>query len=165
MRICQYACTAALLLAFAVHPAAAGPAGPEDVKRIDASGLVNLIAAEKGKVVVVNIFASWCPPCREEIPGLINLRKDFSSDKVAFIGVSVDKEPKALHTYMGEMHINYPVLLAAGDFLQRTGVTAVPQLLVYDHKGDLQIKHRGLVQEGVLRSALNRLLKNAPPRP
>ncbi|MDR2604840.1 MAG: TlpA family protein disulfide reductase [Desulfovibrio sp.] len=162
MRICLYGCLAALLLALAAPGAAAGPAGPEDVKRIDASGLINLVAAENGKVVVVNIFASWCPPCREEIPGLINLRKDFPADRVTFIGVSVDKEPKALYAYMGEMYINYPVLLAAGDFLQRTGVTAVPQLLVYDRKGDLQINHRGLVQESVLRSALNRLLKNAP---
>ncbi|MDR1686921.1 MAG: redoxin family protein [Desulfovibrio sp.] len=165
MRICLYGCPAALLLTVAVHLAAAGPTGPEDVKRIDASGLINLVAAEKGKIVVVNIFASWCPPCREEIPGLVNLRKDFPADRVTFIGVSVDKEPKALYAYLGEMHINYPVLLAAGDFLQRTGVTAVPQLLVYDHKGDLQINHRGLVQEDVLRSALKRLLENAPQRP
>ncbi|MDR2668579.1 MAG: TlpA family protein disulfide reductase [Desulfovibrio sp.] len=162
MRICLYSCLAALLLTVAFHRAVAGPSGHEDVKRIDASGLINLVAAENGKVVVVNIFASWCPPCREEIPGLINLRKDFSADKVTFIGVSVDKEPKALYTYLDEMHINYPVLLAAGDFLQRTGVTAVPQLLVYDRKGDLQINHRGLVQEAMLRSALNRLLESAP---
>jgi thiol-disulfide isomerase/thioredoxin len=165
MRICLCACLAALLLTVGVQRAGAASADPEDVKRIDASGLITLVAAEKGNIVVVNIFASWCPPCREEIPGLINLRKDFPTDRVTFIGVSVDKEPKALYAYMGEMRINYPVLLAAGDFLQRTGVTAVPQLLVYDHKGDLQINHRGLVQESVLRSALNRLLKNAPQRP
>jgi thiol-disulfide isomerase/thioredoxin len=162
MRTCLYGCLAAMLFVFAVQRASAAPADPGDVERIDASGLINLVAAEKGKVVVVNIFASWCPPCREEIPGLVNLRKIFPADGVAFIGVSVDKEPKALYAYMGEMRINYPVRLAVGDFVQRTGVTAVPQLLVYNRKGDLQINHRGLIREDILRSALTRMLGNTP---
>ncbi|MDR1947144.1 MAG: redoxin family protein [Desulfovibrio sp.] len=163
MRTCLRRCLPALLLfIIAAQGASAAPVNLEDIKGIDASGLINLIAVEKGKVVVVNIFASWCPPCREEIPGLVNLRKDFPADRVTFVGISVDKEPKALYAYMGEMHVNYPVLLAEGDFMQRTGVTAVPQLLVYDTKGDLQINHRGLVQEAALRTALNSLLEKKP---
>jgi thiol-disulfide isomerase/thioredoxin len=162
MRTCLYGCLTAILLMAATQRAAAGPADPEDIERMDASGLLNLVAAEKGKVVVVNIFASWCPPCREEIPGLVNLRKDFPADRVTFVGISVDKEPKALYAYMNEMRVNYPVFLASGDFTQRTRVTAVPQLLVYDGKGELQINHRGLIQEADLRPTLNRLLGNSP---
>ena len=53
-------------------------ASPKNIQGIDAGDLLKRIADASGKVVVVNVFASWCPPCREEIPGLINVRKVFS---------------------------------------------------------------------------------------
>ncbi|MDR0828419.1 MAG: TlpA family protein disulfide reductase [Desulfovibrio sp.] len=134
------------------------PASAQDVQKMNASALIKFVVQNKGKVVIVNIFASWCPPCRIEIPGLINTRKKFSRDDVALLGVSVDKEVKALHSYLGEMNINYPVALAEGDFTQRVGVNAVPQLLIYDRKGELKLNHRGLVEEADLEKILTDLL-------
>lgn len=129
-----------------------------DFPAVDASGLLSRISKEKGKVVVVNVFASWCPPCREEIPGLVNARKAFPEDQVVILGVSVDKEPKALAPYLRDLRVNYPVLLAEGDFIKRVGVTAVPQLLIYNKQGSLVFNHRGLVDEADLREAIKSAL-------
>jgi thiol-disulfide isomerase/thioredoxin len=131
---------------------------PGDIPTVDAGDLLKRVAADKGKIIVVNVFASWCPPCRDEIPGLVNLRHSFPEDKVVLLGVSVDKEIKALIAYMKDLRINYPVLLAKGDFIQRVGVTAVPQLLIYNKKGELVVNHRGLVDEPDLKNAVNEIL-------
>jgi len=137
---------------------AATRVNPKDIPSIDAGELLNLIGKDKGKVIVVNVFASWCPPCRDEIPGLVKLRRNFPEDKLVLMGVSVDKEPKALANYMQEMRINYPVKLAKGNFVQRVGVTAVPQLLIYNKEGELVINHRGLVDEEDLNKAVTEIL-------
>lgn len=133
-------------------------ADPGAAETIDAGQLLKMVADNKGKVFVVNVFASWCPPCRDEIPGLVNVRRAFPEDTLRMLGVSVDKEPKALAAYMKELSINYPVRLARGDFIQRVGVTAVPQLLIYNKKGELAINHRGLVDEEDLKNAINDIL-------
>ncbi|MDL2315664.1 TlpA family protein disulfide reductase [Desulfovibrio sp. OttesenSCG-928-A18] len=143
-----------LALAGASTALAASKVNPKDIVAIDSGDLLAMVAKDKGKIVVVNIFASWCPPCREEIPGLIKVFNGTSRDELALVGVSVDKEPKALATYMQDLHINYPVYLAKGDFIQKVRVTAVPQLLIYNKKGDLVFNHRGLVDEEDLREAI-----------
>lgn len=138
--------------------AASNKVKPGDIPGITGGELLKLVADNKGKVIVVNVFASWCPPCREEIPGLINIRRAFPEDQVLLVGVSVDKEPKALAAYMSEMRINYPVYLGKGDFIPRMKVTAVPQLLIYNKAGDLPVNHRGLVDEADLKRAVSEFL-------
>ncbi len=149
--------TVCLLLA-ATTFAASEKIKPGDIPGIDAGELLKRVSKEKGKVMVVNVFASWCPPCRDEIPGLVRARRDFTEEQVALLGVSVDKEPKALANYINELRINYPIMLAEGDFIQRVKVTAVPQLLIYNKKGELVVNHRGLVDEADLKKTIADLL-------
>jgi thiol-disulfide isomerase/thioredoxin len=132
---------------------------PEDIPTMDSGELLALVAEEKGKVIVINIFASWCPPCRDEIPVLVNLRRQYPEDSLLLVGVSVDREPKALANYMGEMRMNYPVYLAKGDFMRRVGVKAVPQLLIYGKSGKLEVNHVGLADEGDLKTNLKEFLE------
>ena len=158
MRRSKIVLLAAWLIASLIMVDGAFAASAKSVPEIDAGGLLKRIADESGKVVVVNVFASWCPPCREEIPGLIKVRRAFSEKDVVIIGISVDREPKALANYMGEMKITYPVMLAKGDFVERVGVTAVPQLLIYNRKGELVVNHRGLVDEADLSKAIREIM-------
>jgi thiol-disulfide isomerase/thioredoxin len=144
------------LLLVAAGGSFAAPSG--SFSEISAGELLKRIADESGKVVVVNVFASWCPPCREEIPGLINIRRAFSEKDVVILGISVDREPRALGNYMNELKISYPVMLAKGDFIERVGVVAVPQLLIYDKKGELALNHKGLLDEAKLRKAITEIL-------
>jgi len=139
----------------AVHAASISPG---DIPTLDGGGFFKRITADKGKVVVVNVFASWCPPCRDEIPGLVNVRRSFPEDRVVLLGVSVDREPKALANYMSEMNMNYPVFLATGDFIQRLKVRAVPQLLIYNKQGELVFNHQGLMDEADIRDTINEIL-------
>ena len=148
----------ALIFVLAAATVHAASIKPGDIPTIDGGGLFKRVTAEKGKVVVVNVFASWCPPCRDEIPGLVNIRRTFTDDKVVLLGISVDREPKALANYMGEMHMNYPVLLAKGDFIQRIRVRAVPQLLIYNRQGELVFNHQGLMDEEDIRDTINEIL-------
>lgn len=146
------------LLAFA-GPAFAAPdkISAKDIEPMDAGQLLAKIGVDRGKIVIVNIFASWCPPCRDEIPGLINVRNEYKEDEVVVLGVSVDKSMKDLVKYVNGMEINYPVFHAKGDFISRVGVTAVPQLLIYDKKGELVVNHRGLVDEADLKKSIDEI--------
>jgi len=90
----------------------------------------------KGKVVVLNFWATWCPPCRKEIPDLIALHKKHGNDLVV-VGVSLDENgPAAVKSFVAKNGINYPVVM--GD--QRTasaygGITAIPTTFVIDREG------------------------------
>lgn len=146
------------VVALTAATAHAASMSPENIPTIDGGGLFKRITADKGKVVVVNVFASWCPPCRDEIPGLVNIRRSLPEEQVVLLGVSVDREPKALANYMSEMRINYPVLLAKGDFIQRLQVRAVPQLLIYNKQGELVFNHQGLMDEEEIRATIGEIL-------
>ena len=91
----------ALLLA----PVAARAQG----QSIGTTPLLDLVAAAKGKVVVLNFFASFCPPCRMEIPGLMKLRSQFSPDEVEIIGISVDNTLTDMDEFARNYDFNYPV--------------------------------------------------------
>ena len=152
-------CTAlALVFALGVSATHAASINPRDIPTIDGEGFFKRVAADKGKIVVANVFASWCPPCRDEIPGLINIRRSMPEDQVVLLGISVDREPKALANYMGEMNMNYPVLLATGNFIQRLQVREVPRILIYDKQGVLAFDHKGLMDEADIRAAINKIL-------
>ena len=157
----------ALLCAFVLAGASIAVAAPA-VPEMTAQGLVKKISESKGKVVVVNIFASWCPPCREEVPGLIAIRNKFSQDDVVIIGVSVDdateegkpgkpKVSKALQAFMDEMSFNFPVFIGADGFVREVGITAVPQLFVYDKKGKLALKHKGFASQEEVEEIITKL--------
>lgn len=147
-----------LVISFAgAADAASAKLSAKDIPSMDAGQLLAKVGAERGKLVIVNIFASWCPPCRDEIPGLINIRKEYKDSELVVLGVSVDKSINDLVKYVNGMGINYPVFLAKGDFISRVGVTAVPQLLIYDQKGELVINHRGLVDEADLKKSIGEI--------
>lgn len=122
-------------------------------------GLQTMLAANKGKVVVINFFATWCPPCREEIPGLMRIRKAFGEDKLLLIGASLDQDEKALYAYMDEMRFNYPVMKSGLDLARAAGVSAIPHLLIFDGAGEVAANQPGYVQEADLKAFLQPLLE------
>jgi len=77
----------------------------------DANGAQVGLADYKGKVVLLNFWATWCPPCRREIPLFIELQERYGKQGLQIIGIAVDN-PEAVARYWQEMHINYPLLLA-----------------------------------------------------
>jgi thiol-disulfide isomerase/thioredoxin len=129
---------------------------------ITATMLNNLIKDQgQGKTVVVSFFASWCPPCREEIPQLVRLRADIMEDELLVIGISLDHSLAALHRFARRAKINFPVFLAADDVLVRYTVASIPKMLVFTRQGELFQVIDGAMPDEVLSAMLDYLLRIA----
>jgi thiol-disulfide isomerase/thioredoxin len=87
------------------------PVATTDFALRDLAGKTHSLADWRGKVVLLNFWATWCPPCRREIPLFIELQERYGKQGLQIIGIAVDN-PEAVARYWQEMHINYPLLLA-----------------------------------------------------
>jgi peroxiredoxin len=87
------------------------PAATTEFSLRDLAGKTHSLADWRGKVVLLNFWATWCPPCRREIPLFIELQQRYAQQGLQVVGISVDN-PEAVARYWQEMHINYPLLLA-----------------------------------------------------
>jgi peroxiredoxin len=104
---------------------------------------VNL-AAYKGKVVVLDFFATWCLPCRESIPHLISLSKKYGPQGLQVIGMSVDEEmDKTLKEFIADKKISYPVVLANDDLQADYALRSIPMIWVINKKGVVAEKYQG----------------------
>ena len=100
----------------------------------------------RGKVVIVDFWATWCPPCRKGIPDLIELQKEFK-DNLVVIGVSLDQDTKSdVVPFMKKYGINYPIVYGDNQVIMDYGsINAIPTSFVIDKTGKIVDKHIGLV--------------------
>ncbi|NND71200.1 MAG: TlpA family protein disulfide reductase [Rhodothermales bacterium] len=114
-----------------------------------------------GDVVLVNFWATWCAPCRIEMPMLKQLQSEFKEDGLSIVGVSVDEgDTEIVVDYANEFQFNYPVLHDKGTMARDYSAEyAVPTTVVIDRSG--RVRHRiiGLVEEEVLRTIVLELLR------
>ncbi|MGL1935961.1 MAG: TlpA family protein disulfide reductase [Fibrobacterales bacterium] len=106
----------------------------------DIEGITHSVDEYKGKVVVLDFWATWCVTCRYVFPKLNEIYKSSASDKVAILGINTDKKfkKKKLKKYIKKNRIEYPVLFDQKSTLApKLGVTAVPSLMVFDTTGKL----------------------------
>ncbi len=137
----------------------------KDLESVDSKSFQEVINQHKGKIILVNFFATWCPPCREEIPGLVSIANNMPND-VVVIGLSVDEDVKKVLPFVKEMKINYPLYLAELSLAQSFKVHTIPHNLIYDQKGKLVANASGFVSEEELNKFIKVLLKentNAKP--
>jgi peroxiredoxin len=99
----------------------------------------------KGKVVVLDFWATWCPPCRAEIPGYTELMTKYGADGLVIVGVSMDEGgPEVVKPFMEKMKINYPVLMAnEGIAAAFGGMDAIPTTFIIDRSGEVRDKKVG----------------------
>jgi thiol-disulfide isomerase/thioredoxin len=117
---------------------------PITVRTIDGKDIS--LAGLRGKVVIVNFWATWCPPCREEIPDLIALQSKYK-DQLQVIGVSQDEAPASMVAQFASEHaMNYPVVMDTPE-LERlfTNVHALPTSFVIDRDGRIAQRHVGML--------------------
>lgn len=113
----------------------------------------------KGKVSVLVYWASWCAPCREEVPSLIALREEFPKSDLQIIGVSLDESPKSIETFVKAHRINYTIARNNESLDQAFGpVRYIPTIVILDQKGKVQQRYTGLVGHEVLRGQIETLL-------
>ncbi|HEY6837612.1 MAG TPA: TlpA disulfide reductase family protein [Geobacteraceae bacterium] len=144
-------CTAAFLVLALAQPAAAvlqkgQPAPP--IKVVSTSGQQISLANYKGYVLVMDFFASWCHPCRESIPHLLELNRKYGKQGLQILGMSVDEEVgRELKNFIAEQKFTYPVALANEDLQADYGLRSVPTLFVINKKGIVAEKFQGFNDE------------------
>jgi peroxiredoxin len=113
----------------------------------------------RGQVVVVNFWATWCPPCEDELPDLQTVWEAYQAEGVVLLGVAFDDEASPVQEMASRFGVTYPLGLEAGDRISSAyGVTAVPETFVVDQEGRVAYIHIGPVTGETLRVELDRLL-------
>jgi thiol-disulfide isomerase/thioredoxin len=160
---------AAVAVALAI-PAAAKPVPPTPApvwSLKDVDGKTVRSADFKGKVLVVDFWATWCPPCRTEIPAYIALQKKYAADGVVFVGVSVDGDDqvKAVKDFMQKFGVNYPMVMADDSIQGAFGVNqGYPTTYIIDREGRIRNKKVGREAAAAYEQELVDVLKPAAPK-
>jgi cytochrome c biogenesis protein CcmG/thiol:disulfide interchange protein DsbE len=175
-KLLQYLLFAAAILwiAFASQSWTDQAAGVKEVK--DRKPVADLVLPElnggswrlsdhRGQVVLINYWASWCAPCRQETPGLIDLARDYRYKGLSIVGVSMDGVDKsaeggkrAVQSFMSEFHLPYPVLMPDFALPSAPAVEALPTTVLLDRNGRAAKSYIGAVRESVFRADVDRLL-------
>ena len=117
----------------------------------DVNGNPVKLADFKGKVVILDFWATWCPPCRAEIPHFIALQDKYRKQGLVVVGVSVDEGGAAVvSSFVKANKVNYPIVMGNMDVAQLYGATeGIPTTFVIDRKGDIIAKHLGFTDPDV----------------
>lgn len=130
------------------------------IKMIKISELKTVLESNKGKVVILDLWATWCPPCRKEIPGFINLYNKYQGKGVEILGIAFDENGlEVVPPFIKKMGINYPVYLEGGDIAQAYDLQAYPTTVIYGKDGKVANKHIGYVSEKEFDDEIGELLK------
>jgi len=141
----------------------AGKAAPLDFVLKDMNGVDVKLAAFRGKPIVVNFWATWCGPCRAEIPSLVELQTKYSAEgtDVVILGVSVDDPVDKLKPYAAMMKMNYPVLVGNGreDVMDAFGpLWGIPVTVFIGRDGKIAKKHSGIASKEQFEQEIKALL-------
>lgn len=106
-----------------------------------------------GKVIFLNFWATWCGPCRHEIPDFIEFYEKYKEQGVEIIGVSVDKNSKKVKEFMNKHEINYPVAMATSEIMgdYKPG-RYIPTTIIINPKGNIVEKKVGIMDKATLES-------------
>lgn len=129
------------------------------LKAKDLDGKEVTLDAYKGKVVLLNFWATWCGPCRAEIPDLIDLQNKYK-DKLQIIGMAVDVDDEDdLRNVVKSEGVNYPIALTTGEVrMAYGGITALPTVFVINPEGRVVQKHVGLFNPALYETEVRALL-------
>lgn len=117
------------------------------------------LSSYRDKIVLLDFWATWCAPCREETPNLVNLQKEYGDRGLQIIGVSMDDSAEPVHAFYRQFHMNYPVVMGnakTGELYG--GVLGLPIAFLIDRNGRIYKKHVGATDPAVFEKEINLLL-------
>lgn len=128
----------------------------------DVQGHEQSLGQWRGKVVVVNFWATWCAPCREEMPEFIRAQNDFGSKGVQFVGIAVDQVDN-VDQFAKQLGLNYPALIGGYGALELSKtmgnrLSALPFTIIVDRQGNIAHTQLGLLKPEQLRSIVGKLI-------
>ena len=132
-----------------------------DITLSDIYGRTWRLRDHTGQVVLVNFWATWCPPCREETPGLVHLEKSYRDKGVAVVGISMDEGGReAARKFAEDYRVGYPILMPDERFPFANSVEDLPTSLLIDQHGKVAKTYIGAVSETTFDRDIDKLLES-----
>ncbi len=124
----------------------------------DLEGKPVSLADFRGKVVVLDFWATWCPPCKREIPDFIELQKTYGSQGVQIVGIALD-EPDKVQAFAQQNGMNYPVLMGTDEIsAMYGGIDGIPTTFIIDKTGKIVNRFEGFRPKEVFEGEIAKLL-------
>jgi peroxiredoxin len=129
------------------------------LKAIDGTSL--RLSDYRGKVILLDFWATWCAPCQEEIPRFVEWQNEYRDRGLQVIGVSMDDSPEPVQKFSREFRMNYPVAIGTQDIAsQYGGILGLPVNFVIGRDGRIKAKHLGMYDLMLLTRELNEQLES-----
>jgi thiol-disulfide isomerase/thioredoxin len=148
---------------------AKSPAKPIVVSPIDSDELKQIITEQRERPLLVNFWATWCDPCRDEFPDLVKIDKEYRPQSLDFVTISLDDFTDiktSVPKFLGEMKATMPAYLLnvmdpepAITMIDPKWSGSLPATFLYNSKGEVVYKHLGRVDASELRAAIDKLVK------
>ena len=135
---------------------------PHSLPMVTLDGRAVNLSELKGKVVFVNLWASWCPPCRAEMPGIEALYKKVDHTKVAFVMLSLDDDAAKAQKFVRAQGYTFPVYLRTGDLPAPFDSNSIPSTVILGPDGQVAARHDGMADYDTpaFKAALDNLAKS-----
>ena len=120
------------------------------------------LSAYHGKVVLLNFWATWCEPCRKEIPRFIEFQNQYGPKGLQVVGISLDDDSKPVYKFRDQFKVNYPIAMGTAKLAESYGgVLGLPISFVIDPQGRILAKHIGAVDLSKIEQEIRRLLPSS----
>jgi thiol-disulfide isomerase/thioredoxin len=129
----------------------------QDIQKAGIHDFKNIIESNKGKILIINFWATWCSPCVKEFPGLMNLRREFSPDDLTIIGISMDYGARPVENFVKVNKVNFPILIDDESIGSMLDIKSIPRTLIYNRAGEKILDHLGFISEESFRHIVERL--------
>jgi peroxiredoxin len=128
----------------------------------DISGKDVKLAELKGKVVLVNFWATWCEGCQVEIPWFVEFQKEYASRGLVVVGISLDDDGwKSVKPWIKEKKVNYPIVIGNEGLGKQYGLVGMPLTALVDREGRIADVHQGIVQTTATQEKIRDLLNES----
>jgi thiol-disulfide isomerase/thioredoxin len=134
-----------------------------DFQLPDLQGKIRKNTEWDGKIVIINFWATWCPPCVAEIPIFVKMQNQYGKQGVQFVGIAID-QLDAVQSFAEKMKINYPTLIGSEQAVEVSrdfgnDLGALPFTVIVNQQGEIVLRHRGEIDRPQIEQVILPLLK------